>query len=157
MRREMNSIAPPRPVSIELLTLCPGRGEGTLLVLVAVGVLGWLYRRSPVLLLADREAAFESGRLWRARALARLALGMVGLLVGAELVVRGSSALISSLGISETFFGMTVVAIGESLEETARMVAPARRGHPELAWGTWWAPWSSFWPSTPASSPWPTP
>lgn len=30
---------------------------------------------------------------------------------------------------------MTVVAIGESLEETARMVAPARRGHPDLALG----------------------
>jgi cation:H+ antiporter len=25
--------------------------------------------------------------------------------------------------------------LGESLEETARMVAPARQGHPELAWG----------------------
>src|SRR3989442_13938009 len=30
---------------------------------------------------------------------------------------------------------MAVVGLGESLEETARMVAPARRGHPELAWG----------------------
>ncbi len=30
---------------------------------------------------------------------------------------------------------MTIVAMGESLEETARMVVPARRGHPELAWG----------------------
>ena len=36
---------------------------------------------------------------------------------------------------SEVFLGMTVIALGESLEETARMVAPARRGHPELAWG----------------------
>jgi cation:H+ antiporter len=25
--------------------------------------------------------------------------------------------------------------MGESLEEAARMTAPARRGHPELAWG----------------------
>jgi cation:H+ antiporter len=30
---------------------------------------------------------------------------------------------------------MVVVGMGESLEETARMTAPARRGHPELAWG----------------------
>ena len=30
---------------------------------------------------------------------------------------------------------MAVVGMGESLEETARMVVPARRGHPELAWG----------------------
>ncbi len=111
------------------------RGEGMLLVLVAAGLLGWLYRRSPVLLSAHRDAALESGRLSRAKAFALLALGIAALSVGAELVVRGTSALISSLGISETFFGMTVVPLGESLEETARMVAPARRGHPELAWG----------------------
>jgi cation:H+ antiporter len=30
---------------------------------------------------------------------------------------------------------MVVIGMGESVEETARMVAPARRGHPELAWG----------------------
>jgi cation:H+ antiporter len=55
--------------------------------------------------------------------------------VGGKLVVEGAERLIGTLGISETVFGMTVVAIGESLEETARMVTPARRGHPELAWG----------------------
>jgi cation:H+ antiporter len=37
--------------------------------------------------------------------------------------------------LSETLLGMAVVGMGESLEETARMVTPARRGHPELAWG----------------------
>ena len=30
---------------------------------------------------------------------------------------------------------MAVVGMGESLEEAARMTVPARRGHPELAWG----------------------
>lgn len=111
------------------------RGEGLLLVLIAAGLFGWLYRRSPVLLSAHQDAALEAGQLSRARALGLLVLGVAGLTVGAELVVEGTSRLISSLGISETFFGMTVVALGESLEETARMVAPARRGHPELAWG----------------------
>lgn len=111
------------------------RKEGILLVLVAVGLLGWLYRRSPVLLAADPDAELEPEHGSRFRALALLGLGIGALMLGAELVVRGASALIGSLGISETFFGMTVVAMGESLEETARMVAPARRGHPELAWG----------------------
>ena len=41
----------------------------------------------------------------------------------------------ATLAVSETFFGMTVVGMGESVEEVARMVTPARRGHPELAWG----------------------
>ncbi len=111
------------------------RGEGMLLVLVAAGVLGWLSRRSPALLSAHWDAALESGQLARAKALGLLALGVAGLLVGAELVVQGTFALISSLGVSETVFGMTVVVIGESLEEAARVLAPARRGHPEIAWG----------------------
>lgn len=111
------------------------RGEGWLLILIAAGMLGWLYRRSPVLRSVHPATGLVSGPLSRAKALAILGLGLGGLLLGAELIVRGTSAVISSLGISETVFGMTLVAIGESLEETARMVAPARRGHPELAWG----------------------
>jgi cation:H+ antiporter len=43
--------------------------------------------------------------------------------------------LLTVVGISETLLGIVVVGMGESLEETARMTAPARRGHPELAWG----------------------
>ena len=57
------------------------------------------------------------------------------MLAGAELVVEGIRALLVSVRLSETFLGMAVVGMGESLEETARMVTPARRGHPELAWG----------------------
>ena len=111
------------------------RSEGVLLGLVSGGLLGWLYRRSPVLIPADEDAPIEPGGSSRLKALGLLTLGIAALVAGAELVVRGASTLISSLGISETFFGMVVVAMGESLEETARMVAPARRGHPELAWG----------------------
>jgi cation:H+ antiporter len=112
------------------------RAEGALLVVVAIGLLGWLYRRSPVFLRPETDEDESSG--WansRARAVLLLAAGLVAMLAGAALVVEGASRLIGSLGISETIFGMTVVAIGESLEETARMVAPARRGHPDLALG----------------------
>jgi cation:H+ antiporter len=57
------------------------------------------------------------------------------LLVGAYIMVRGVHMLRSAGRLSETFLGMAVIGLGESLEETARMVVPARRGHPELAWG----------------------
>lgn len=109
------------------------RGEGAGLVVVAVALMAWLCRRSPVFLAATPE---DPRRLpSRARSLGLLVVGIGGMVLGAELVVRGAAVLISSLQLSETFLGMTVVALGESLEETARMVTPARRGHPELAWG----------------------
>lgn len=112
------------------------RAEAALLVVVAISLLGWLCRRSAVFL--QPEADEDESSRWantRARAVLLLAAGLAAMLVGAALVVEGASRLIGSLGISETIFGMTVVAIGESLEETARMVAPARRGHPDLALG----------------------
>ena len=59
----------------------------------------------------------------------------MAIVAGAEFLVRGARMLLSVTGLSETFLGMTVVALGESVEETARMVAPARRGHPDLALG----------------------
>ncbi|MFQ5851624.1 MAG: sodium:calcium antiporter [Candidatus Binatia bacterium] len=71
----------------------------------------------------------------RIRALLLIVTGTVGLLIGAELVVRGATGIIRGFGVSETFFGMTIVAIGESLEETARMVSPARHGRSDVALG----------------------
>ncbi len=109
------------------------RLDGALLVVAAVVLLAWLYRSAPAFL---GTPSAEPGRpALRARAFGLLAVGLVALVLGAELAVWGAGLLIGTLGLSETFFGMTVVALGESLEETARMVAPARRGHPELAWG----------------------
>ena len=114
------------------------RSEGILLLIVCVALMVWLYRASPVLLAARsvRETEQPVEELpSRRRAIFILAVGTAGLLVGAELVVRGASGIIEGFGVSETFFGMTVVAIGESLEETARMVSPARRGRSDVALG----------------------
>lgn len=110
------------------------RVAGGVLLFVALAVMVWLYRRSPVLVHAakvESPAAAPSRR----RAAALLLVGVTAMIIGAELVVRGVGSLIATAGFSETFIGMTIVAMGESPEETARMVVPARRGHPELAWG----------------------
>lgn len=112
------------------------RFEGLLLVVLAIGLMTWLYRASPVFKRAPAEGdAGDAAEKSTVRVLALLLVGVVVMLVGAELVVRGVRALLTSVRLSETFLGMAVVGMGESLEETARMVTPARRGHPELAWG----------------------
>ena len=107
------------------------RAEGALLVVAALGLMFWLYCRSPVF-----HARAEDGEPAAGLNLAGLLVGgAVVIVVGAELMVYGARTLLTVVGISETFLGMVVVGMGESLEETARMTAPARRGHPELAWG----------------------
>jgi cation:H+ antiporter len=120
------------------LTLWTGgtvnRLEGALLVMVAVGLMAWLYRRSPAFLHAIPADGLSALSSWP-RAVGLLILGLVVIFIGAELLVKGAKMVLSIFPISEVFLGMTVVALGESLEEAARMVTPARRGHPELAWG----------------------
>lgn len=110
------------------------RTEGLFLIGVAIALLGWLYKSSSAFL-RGAEVEPRSALLSRGRTLALLILGLVAMFLGAALVVQGAKMILATWHISETFLGMTVIALGESLEETARMVAPARRGHPELAWG----------------------
>jgi cation:H+ antiporter len=113
------------------------RFEGAVLLVVAIGLLVWLHRSSPVFLKAEAENDDdgEAADTSRVRAFGLLLAGLGVLVVGAECVVRGVGTLISSFRVSETFLGMAVVGMGESLEETARMVPAARRGHADLAWG----------------------
>jgi cation:H+ antiporter len=109
--------------------------EGLLLVVIAASLLAWLYRRSPAFLPREDDQDEDAPGMPRWRVLGRLGLGLAGMLVGAELAVRGVHALVATMVVSETFVGMVVIGMGESLEEVARMVTPARRGRPEVAWG----------------------
>jgi cation:H+ antiporter len=61
--------------------------------------------------------------------------GLAGLLVGAELLVFGTQRIVSELGLSETLFGLVVVAAAVSFEEVVLEALPAFRGFPELSVG----------------------
>jgi cation:H+ antiporter len=111
-----------------------GRIEAAGLVVLAVVVVIALYRASPVFRPPAGDEERDGGRSL-ARDAAVLVLGMVAMVAGAEIAMGGVRLLLSSVAVSETFLGMAVIGLGESLEETARMVTPARRGHPELALG----------------------
>lgn len=64
-----------------------------------------------------------------------LALGLVALPVGAQLLVRGASDIASSFGISDAVIGLTLVAVGTSLPELAASVASALKGRADMALG----------------------
>jgi cation:H+ antiporter len=61
--------------------------------------------------------------------------GLAGLLIGADLLVRGGAALASHLGVSPIVIGLTVVALGTSLPELAIGIDAVRQGSPGLAVG----------------------
>jgi cation:H+ antiporter len=64
-----------------------------------------------------------------------IAAGLGGLLVGADLLVRGGAALASHLGVRPIVVGLTVVALGTSLPELAVGIDAVRQDSPGLAVG----------------------
>ncbi|MDE3079027.1 MAG: calcium/sodium antiporter [Paracoccaceae bacterium] len=64
-----------------------------------------------------------------------LGAGLLGLPLGAHLLVEGSVDIAHDYGVSETVIGLTLVAIGTSLPEVATSIMAARRGQAEVFLG----------------------
>jgi len=73
--------------------------------------------------------------LSRAKIAVFLALGLLGLPLGAELLVGSSVNIARVLGVSETVIGLTLVAVGTSLPELATTVMAALRRQADVALG----------------------
>lgn len=68
-------------------------------------------------------------------AVAWMLIGLVCLVGGSEVFVRGASAVAKAWGISDAVVGLTVVAMGTSLPELATTVVSARKGDSGIAIG----------------------
>ena len=64
-----------------------------------------------------------------------LALGLVGLPLGANLLLEGAVSIARDFGVSETVIGLTLVAVGTSLPELATTVMAALRRQADVALG----------------------
>lgn len=71
----------------------------------------------------------------RRRNLFLVLVGIVGLGVGAELMVRGAVMIATRLGISEMIIGLSVVALGTSLPELAASLMSASKGEMDMSVG----------------------
>jgi cation:H+ antiporter len=64
-----------------------------------------------------------------------IAVGLIGVVGGAELVVSSASTIAKSIGITDRIIALTIVAFGTSLPELITTVKAARRGETELLVG----------------------
>jgi cation:H+ antiporter len=69
------------------------------------------------------------------RALSRVALGLVVLLVSSRLLVWGAVEIARGLGVSDLIIGLTIVALGTSLPELASSITAIRKGEDDIAVG----------------------
>lgn len=67
--------------------------------------------------------------------LGSLLIGLVGLPIGAQMIVTGGTAAASDLGVDDAIIGLTAVAFGTSLPELATVVMASVRRQAELAIG----------------------
>jgi cation:H+ antiporter len=61
--------------------------------------------------------------------------GLVGLVVGGELIVKSAVDIATRCGVSEAIIGLTIVALGTSLPELATSVIAAAKHNSDIAIG----------------------
>lgn len=72
-------------------------------------------------------------KLWHS--LAYVAVGLVGLVIGADFLVKGAVSIARGAGISEAVIGLTLVAVGTSLPELATAISAALKKHSDVVIG----------------------
>jgi cation:H+ antiporter len=112
-----------------------GRGEGVLLLAAYAVAVGWVWRRErhpPVIgELAEVEGQ-DPGEPDSGRPLLMVLLGVVGMVAGGALAVRGATDLVGVAGLRESVVGLTLLALVTSAEMFALVVAARRRGLQEV-------------------------
>ncbi len=71
----------------------------------------------------------------RPKQLLMIAAGIAGVVAGAQIVVNNAVLIMTILGVSEKFIGLTIVAFGTSLPELAASVVAAIRGEMDISIG----------------------
>ena len=129
-------------VSIGFLLLCLdgvlSRMDGLILLLGFAGLITLValdMKQEPQAVQSELAEAVPSNGRDMAWIVVRSIGGLVGLVIGAELMVDSAVAMARLLGMSELVIGLTIVAIGTSLPELASSVIAAARGQVDIALG----------------------
>lgn len=113
-----------------------GRLEGLVFLLALVGYLKSLLasdEKPEVEAEFDRAFGEERQSIWWS--VIAVVVGIVLLVCGAQILIKGAIGLARSMGISERVIGLTMVAFGTSLPELASCVVAATRREGDLVLG----------------------
>ncbi|MEM8548899.1 MAG: calcium/sodium antiporter, partial [Pseudomonadota bacterium] len=140
LQREMPALLAVTLLAVALcLDLNLTRVDGLVMLIALVVVMYWIVRLGFQTNIDDPiEAEYEAEipkNMAMGVAIGWFALGLAVLLLGAELLVSGSTSIARNFGISELVIGVTLVAIGTSLPELAVSLISAMKGEQGLAIG----------------------
>ena len=116
------------------------RFDGVILLMAfiaSIAYLVWLGRRGLRIRATGEvaESLDEAEELTPMRSATLLIVSLAAILIGSELLVRGAETLIGAMGVTDTVFGMTALALLVSTEELARELPAALRGRPDITVG----------------------
>lgn len=83
----------------------------------------------------EKKEKEEKPKYKLGKSLLFVGLGLVGIVIGSQLVVGSASTIATAIGISERVIALTVIAFGTSLPELVTTVVAARKGEQDLAVG----------------------
>ncbi|MEQ8905428.1 calcium/sodium antiporter [Ekhidna sp.] len=81
------------------------------------------------------ETESEMEMMPMAKSLLLIVAGLIGLFIGGKWIVDGAIVIAQSFGLSESFIGLTIIAVGTSLPELVTSVTASRKGRADMAIG----------------------
>ena len=82
-----------------------------------------------------KKEADEEGEVNLVKAVLLVVFGLVGIVFGSDLVVKGASEIAATFGVSQRIISLTIVALGTSLPELVTSVIATRKGEYDIAIG----------------------
>ncbi|MBF1037740.1 MAG: calcium/sodium antiporter [Candidatus Nanosynbacter sp.] len=82
-----------------------------------------------------KKEADEEGEVNLVKAVLMVIFGLVGIVFGSDLVVKGASEIAATFGVSQRIISLTIVALGTSLPELVTSVIATRKGEYDIAIG----------------------
>lgn len=102
-------------------------------VFVVSTVLDALHSRKSVEEAGEPEEEYET--LPPVKTTIYIIVGLAGIILGGDFVVDSATEIAKQFGLSETFIGLTIVALGTSLPELVTSMVAAGKGENDLALG----------------------
>ena len=128
-----------------ILLLCPflhnaeiSRPEAAVLLVIFAGLIFltvYLARRESRSRAGQDDLGIEIDTKHVKKNFLYVGIGLVGLAVGADMVVRGAVFIGGAIGLSKAVIGLTIVAFGTSLPELVTCVVATLKGHHDISVG----------------------
>ena len=114
-----------------------GRSFGIIGLFLFSCYLFYLYkaRETVGVVLEELEERAPSNSLSILKEVVMILGGLLGLVIGSKIFLRGATEIAALLAVPELFIGLTLTAVGTSLPEIATTVSATRRGQGDIVMG----------------------